>query len=160
MTEYVSNNGQHADSAEKARGSQFQPGQSGNPGGRPRGSRNKSTLLAEAMLEGEAETIALRLIGKVRAGDSAALRLLVERLVPRRRHQPVQFDLPVVESAADALKASSAVMAACAAGELTIPDARDIMDMIARHVRLIESSDLEPRIEALEKQRRSSGRSA
>ena len=33
-------------------GSQFTPGQSGNPSGRPHGSRNKATLALEALLEG------------------------------------------------------------------------------------------------------------
>jgi hypothetical protein len=33
----------------------FQPGQSGNPKGRPRGARHKATLAAEALLDGEAE---------------------------------------------------------------------------------------------------------
>jgi Family of unknown function (DUF5681) len=35
----------------------FQKGQSGNPSGRPRGARNKTTLAAEALLDGEAENI-------------------------------------------------------------------------------------------------------
>ena len=30
----------------------FKPGQSGNPSGRPHGSRNKATLALEALLEG------------------------------------------------------------------------------------------------------------
>ena len=39
------------------RGKGFEPGQSGNPAGRPFGSRNKATLLIESLLEGELETI-------------------------------------------------------------------------------------------------------
>jgi Family of unknown function (DUF5681) len=35
----------------------FQPGQSGNPSGRPRGSRNRTTLALEALLDGEAEAL-------------------------------------------------------------------------------------------------------
>src|SRR5262245_26152395 len=130
MTENSSNN------LQEPRGRPFIPGQSGNPNGRPKGSRNKATELAEALLEGEAETFAIKLIDKVRAGDPVALRLCIERIVPPRRHRAVQFDLPAVESAADVPKASYAVLAACAAGELSIPDAQDIMNMIARFVRL------------------------
>jgi len=40
----------------------FQKGQSGNPAGRPPGSRNKKTLVLEALLEGEAEGIARGLL--------------------------------------------------------------------------------------------------
>ena len=35
----------------------FKPGQSGNPSGRPHGSRNKATLALEALLDGEGEAI-------------------------------------------------------------------------------------------------------
>jgi Family of unknown function (DUF5681) len=36
-------------------GARFRKGQSGNPSGRPRGARNKTTLAVEALLDGEAE---------------------------------------------------------------------------------------------------------
>ena len=35
----------------KQRGKPFQPGQSGNPSGRPQGSRNKATLIAEQLID-------------------------------------------------------------------------------------------------------------
>ncbi|WP_409566405.1 DUF5681 domain-containing protein [Methylobacterium sp. J-070] len=38
-------------------GKPFVEGQSGNPAGRPRGSRNRSTLALEAIFEGEAEAL-------------------------------------------------------------------------------------------------------
>src|SRR3984893_14514367 len=39
----------------RARGRPFEKGRSGNPGGRRRGSRNKATLAAAALLAGEAD---------------------------------------------------------------------------------------------------------
>ena len=39
------------------RGQPFQKGQSGNPAGRPKGSRNKSLLVIEALMDGQAEAI-------------------------------------------------------------------------------------------------------
>jgi hypothetical protein len=40
-----------------AKPSQFQPGQSGNPAGKPNGARHAATLAAEALLDGEAEAL-------------------------------------------------------------------------------------------------------
>jgi hypothetical protein len=37
---------------------QFQKGQSGNPAGRPRGSRNRASVLVHSLLEAEAENLA------------------------------------------------------------------------------------------------------
>jgi hypothetical protein len=44
----------------------FEKGESGNPAGRPPGSRNKATILAEAMFEREAETIIRMTIDKAK----------------------------------------------------------------------------------------------
>jgi hypothetical protein len=48
-----------ADKTEKKQqtGVPFKPGHSGNPNGRPKGVRNKTTLAVEALLDGEAEAI-------------------------------------------------------------------------------------------------------
>jgi Family of unknown function (DUF5681) len=52
----------------------FEPGQSGNPAGNPKGTRNKTTLAVEALLDGEAETLTRKAIELAKAGDLAALR--------------------------------------------------------------------------------------
>ena len=36
----------------------FQPGQSGNPAGKPKGARNRTTLAIEALIDGAADDIA------------------------------------------------------------------------------------------------------
>jgi len=41
--------------------------QSGNPAGRPRGSRHKATAAVAALLEGQAETLTERLIAEAKA---------------------------------------------------------------------------------------------
>jgi hypothetical protein len=48
----------------------FGPGQSGNPAGRPKGSRNRSTLALEAIFEGEAEKLSRRAIEMALEGDA------------------------------------------------------------------------------------------
>jgi hypothetical protein len=137
--------------AEKQRGRPFEPGKSGNPKGRPKGSRNQATLLAEELLDGEAEALTRKAIDRALEGDATALRLCLERLVAPRRERLVAFELPSkIESAADIAKASSAVLAACAAGILSPNEASQMMELVFSHVRILEMSEIEGRLAALE----------
>jgi hypothetical protein len=69
----------------------FRPGQSGNPAGRPKGARNRTTLAAEAILEGEAEALTRKAIELALAGDVIALKLCLERLMRPRKERSVSF---------------------------------------------------------------------
>ena len=135
----------------KARGRPFEPGQSGNPSGRPKGARNKTTITVEALLDNEAEALTRKVIDLALAGNMAAIRLCFERLLPPRRDRGVAFDLPKIESAADALAASGAVLESCAAGTLTPGEAAEVMRLIETHLRAIELSQIETGMAALEK---------
>jgi hypothetical protein len=137
------------------RGRPFAPGLSGNPRGRPRGARNKATMVAEALLDGEAEAITRKVIEKALEGDATALRLCLERLLPPRRDRPVAFELPAIETAGDALKASSSILAACADGALSPGEAAEIMDLLSTHLRTVEVTEIEARLSSLEKAQRS-----
>jgi hypothetical protein len=134
----------------KPRGRPFAPGTSGNPNGRPKGARNKTTLAAEALFDGEAEALARKLIEKAKAGDSGALRFCLERICPPRRDRIVTVEMPEIGSIQDAGKAAAAVLAACAAGEISTAEAADLMGLMTSCVRLLESCDIEARLRALE----------
>ena len=58
----------------------FQPGQSGNPAGRPKGSRSKATLALEAIFEGEADALTRKVIELALDGDTQALRMCLDPL--------------------------------------------------------------------------------
>ena len=60
----------------------FQKGQSGNPSGRPKGARNKATLAMEILLDGEADRLTRKVVEMALAGDTTALRLCLERIMP------------------------------------------------------------------------------
>jgi hypothetical protein len=139
-----------SDQAAKTRGRPFAPGQSGNPCGRPKGAHNKATLAVEAMLEAEAEALSRKVIDMALQGNMPALRLCLERLLPPRRDRGVAFDLPTIESAADAVAASSAVLAACAAGTMSPGESADVMGLIETHLRAIELTQIEAGMAALE----------
>src|SRR5262245_28344844 len=137
--------------AKKQRGRPFKAGRSGNPEGRPRGSRNKATMAVEALLDGEANAIARKAVEKALEGDMAALRLCLERLLPPRRDRPVTFELPEIENVNDLVIASSAILKACATGTLSPGEAVEVMGLISSHVRVVEMTDIEARLTALEK---------
>jgi hypothetical protein len=139
--------------AKKQRGRPFKAGRSGNPEGRPRGSRNKATMAVEALLDGDAEGIARKAVEKALEGDMAALRLCLERLLPPRRDRPVTFELPKIETVNDLTIASSAILKACAAGTLSPDEAAEVMSLISDHVRVLEMTEIEARLTALEKAR-------
>lgn len=135
----------------RKQGGQFAPGVSGNPAGRPVGARHKTTLAIEALLDGEHEALTRAAIDKALEGDTTALRLCLDRIAPPRKDNPVSFELPAIENAADAVSASSALLAAVAAGEVTPDEAGRVMALLTAHKGLVETYDLESRITALEK---------
>jgi len=132
------------------RGRPFERGKSGNPTGRPKGARNKPTRAVEELLDGEAEALTRKAIDKALEGDMAALRICLDRLLPPRRDRLVTFELPTIESASDALKASSAILAACAAGQLSLREAVEFQNLVSSHVRMLESNEFAARLVALE----------
>ena len=129
----------------------FEQGQSGNPAGKAKGTRNKVTLAIEALLDGEAEALTRKAIELAKAGDMAALRLCLDRIVPARRDRHVVFELPPVACAADAVKASAALVAAVADGDLTPAEAGELGKLIEAYVRALEATDFAARLENLER---------
>src|SRR5215203_5447607 len=107
------NNGPETDQARR-------PGtiRPGNPG-RPPGARNRATLAALALLEGEAEALTRRCVELALAGDTAALRLCLERLLPKGRAVRLQLPLRTLE---DLDAASEAVSGALAGGTVVLDE--------------------------------------
>jgi hypothetical protein len=100
-------------------GGLFEVGRSGNPVGRRARSRNKKTLAAMALLEGEAEGLTRKAVDLAMRGDPMALRLCLERILPPCRERAVKFARPPIESPADIAAAMKAVTAALAEGTIT-----------------------------------------
>src|SRR5438128_2134045 len=98
----------------------FQKGRSGNPAGRPPGSRNRTTMVAEILLEGEAESLTRKAIELALLGDTTALKLCLERVVPQRRSRPIAFDLPRIDQVEDLVGAIGSVLQEVACGRLLL----------------------------------------
>ncbi len=116
----------------------FAPGNSG----KPMGARHRATQAALALLDGQAEALTQKAVEAALAGDTAALRLCLERIIPPRRDAPVIFALPAMQSAAE--------LAAVALGDLTPTEGAHVMGLIEAYRRTLETTELEARMVALE----------
>ncbi len=72
----------------------FLPGQSGNPSGRPKGIVDRRAEWRE-LLQTHAKDLIEKLIEEAKAGEPTALRLCIERLLPRiKPDYGINFQLP------------------------------------------------------------------
>ena len=129
---------------------QFGAGRSGNPGGRPKGARNRTTQAVEAILDGEAEALTRKAIEMALDGDGPAMRLCLDRLCPPRKDRTISFTLPEIETAADLTKATRALMQGVADGEITPAEAAELSKLVEAHVKAVEVRDVATRLAALE----------
>jgi hypothetical protein len=137
------NNG--ADTDRPPRPGAFRPG---NPG-RPKGCRNRATLAALALLEGEAEALTRRCVELALAGDATAMRLCLDRLLPK--HRPVRLELPL-RTLEDLDQATDAISGALAEGSVTLDEVGALAGLVEARRRLLETAELERRLAALEQQ--------
>jgi hypothetical protein len=128
---------------ETPRGRPFEKGKSGNPSGRPQGARNRTTLAAEALLDGEAEALTRKAVELALGGDMNALRLCLDRILPPRREQPIEFDLKELESLGDAKRVIADIIAAVAAGKITLSQAAELAKLVDMYIRACEASERE-----------------
>ena len=128
----------------------FQPGKSGNPAGKARGTRSRVTLAAEALLEGETEALTRKAIELALAGDIMALRLCLDRIMPARRGGRVCFHLPGLNTSADLPRALAVVLGKIADGTLSPEEGASVASLLEAQRRAIELTEIEARLRALE----------
>lgn len=130
----------------------FKKGQQPGPG-RPRGSRNKSTVwLDELAAEGTEKLI--RVVSRHAAkGDMRAASIVLSRTWPHRRGRAVILDLPDTSTPAGLVQAQAAVIAAMARGEITPDEAASIASVLESQRRAFETHDHELRLRGLEERK-------
>jgi hypothetical protein len=133
----------------KPRGRPFQPG---NPG-RPRGSKNRITQILEQLAEGQAEQLFEKVRELAQAGDVACLRMLLDRIWPPRRAQPINVTMPRINNAQDALAAIASICKTLGEDGLTPDEITALSSVVGRFIQIIELQDHERRIAALEQAR-------
>ncbi len=133
------NNGRTADG-------RFTPG---NPG-RPKGTRHRTTVMAEALMEDGAEAVVTTVIEAAKRGDMTAAKMILDRLVPARKGRAVEIGLPEVKTAADVLNAMSTVLARIGEGEITPEEGATITSVLETTRWTLELVELEVRLAAVE----------
>ncbi len=128
----------------------FQPGQSGNPAGKPRGARNHATRAAQALIDGKAKEVVEKALELALAGDGPVLRAILDRLCPPRKDAPVKVKLPAIETAADLPAVTAALLDGVSKGQLTPSEAQALAGLVEAHRKALEVCDLEKRLCALE----------
>jgi hypothetical protein len=129
----------------------FLPGASGNPQGRPPGARNRASLLAEILLDGQAVVLAQKAVELALDGNVLALRLCLERLVPALRERRMLLQLPAPATAEDIAAGFGKVTDALTNGELTPSETNSAAMLLESARRALETTDLARRIDELEK---------
>jgi hypothetical protein len=130
----------------------FEKGQSGNPKGRPKGSRNQMTTLLKDKLDKDLDRLIDVARDKALAGDMRALKLLFERILPTPKDEPIQISeaLPPLTSAQDAVAYMAVILRSVSLGEITPSQANNLAQVVDLFLRAHQAVDLETRIERLE----------
>ena len=82
-----------------------------------------------------------------------AIRVCMDRIAPPRRDRHVQFALPKMRKASDAVGASAAIVEAVSGGEVTPSEAGELIKVVESYARTLQVSDFESRLERLESQK-------
>jgi hypothetical protein len=130
------------------RGRPFAPGQSGNPAGRPRGSRNRATLAAQIWLDESVGEIASKAREMALSGDRSMITLLLTPVL--RQERPITFELPELRTAADVENLMTMLLEQVAGGEITLDDAGRVRALAETRLKTLEAYDFERRLQILE----------
>lgn len=106
-------------------------------------------MLLENIVDADAASVIRLVVKQAKAGREWALRLLAEKLLPR--YEPrVVVELPRADTAAAVSQAVADVIVMGAAGELSLPEAREILGLLDRQRRAIETGELAERLDLVE----------
>ena len=142
-----------ADTATKQRqiGRPWAPGTSGNPAGRPRGAWSKRTSGKglSGLMARKARPVLLAAITAAEGGDTSAMRIVLDRCLPRERL--IRIELPKIRGAQDALKALAILLDCAAEGSITSAEAANLSALAKAYVDIDATQKLEARLAELER---------
>ena len=125
----------------------FEKGLSGNPAGKPKGASDKRTALRD-LLAPHAEELVSKAVEMALKGDTTALRICIDRIIPsvKATDCPIRID----NLAGPLVNQGQVILEAVSAGAITPDEAVALMQIVMAQARIIETTELEKRIGALE----------
>ena len=129
---------------------QFPSGQSGNPKGRPRGIVDKRVRY-KALFEKHGEALAQKAVALALEGDTTALRLCLERVAPPLKARDLPVPLEFLASSDNLSRQGREVLHAISRGQISPDQAEGLFRSLTAQARITELSELDKRIEALER---------
>jgi len=115
-------------------------------GGRKLGSRNKTTQVAAALLEGEAEELVRKAKELALAGDVTMLKFLLGRILPRER--AIKIDLPhAIYGDDDPVSALVAIIRTVAEGKVSPSEGAALATLMESYRRASEYGELTKRMD-------------
>jgi hypothetical protein len=119
--------------------------------GRPRGSRNKKTLIAQQLLDEHAESIVRKAMVIALQGDRRLLQSLLSYILPRRKDAPLKTGLLRTTTAEDLSQSVEVILKKVCNGEMTLSQAQEFTALIEARRDFIRTEEFERRLKVLEK---------
>ncbi|EFB42034.1 DUF5681 domain-containing protein [Parachlamydia acanthamoebae] len=130
----------------------FRKGQSGNPQGKAKGTKNRATLAAEQVLQSDLDNICHKLIEEALTGNIQAIRLVLDRVLPIKRDRDIKIRLPKLQTTDDAVKAMSLIIESVSCGNITPSEGEAMSKVVDAFVKAIQVYDVEKRVVKLEQE--------
>ena len=132
------------------RGRPFEPGNHFGRG-RPRGSRNKKTLIARQLLDEHADSILRKAMLTGLQGDSTMLQALLSYILPRPKDTPLKTEVLRTATAKELSQSMDVILKRACDGQITLTQAQQLAALIEARRQLLQTEEFETRLGILEK---------
>lgn len=128
----------------RERGKPFEKGN----GGRKPGSRNRTTVIASALMEGQEAELVQTGLALAKAGNIPMLKLFLERMLPKE--PPIHLELPPLRTLSDAKEAMALITKAMAEGKISPSQGAAVASVTDRFTRAVEFTEISKKVADLE----------
>jgi hypothetical protein len=132
------------------RGRPFEPGNKFGRG-RPRGSRNKRTLIAQQLLDEHAEPIVRKAMILALQGDSRLLQSLLSYILPRRKDAPLKTAMLRTATTEELSESFEQILKKVSSGEITLSQARELVVLMEARRDMVKTEEFDKRLRVVEK---------